>query len=81
MNQYTPNQVIELMKVIHCMGIDEFFDMMDRDIDNDPGDYMKDKFNDMKHDIFRWLCSLDNVNQTHVFDCAAKKAEWYALKR
>lgn len=81
MNEYTPGQFIELLKVLHCMSLDEFCDMFERNIECDPGDYISGKYLDMKNDMFEWLCQLDSGNQRLVFDYAAKKAEWSALKR
>lgn len=81
MNEYTPGQFVELLKILHCMSQRDFFEMFDRELDNDPGRYLEDKYLLMKKDMFRWLCELDSGNQRLVFDYAAKKYEWYVLKR
>ena len=82
MDKLTPQQFIELMKVMHCMSRDDFFEMMGRNPDcGDPGGYMSDKFNEMKANMFNWLCGLDPLNQHLVFEYAEKKAIWSTLKR
>jgi len=80
MDQYTPQQTVQIMKVFYCMGFEEFFQMYGRDIDDDPGEYLADKFGYMKKDIFKWLCELDKETINMVFDYAAKKVVIYKLK-
>jgi len=84
MDKLTPSQFIELLKVLHCLSFDQFAEMMGRNVEDDDHNfdgYLTDKFANLKNDVFRWLCELDSGNQRRVFDYAAKKAEWYALKR
>ena len=79
MDKLTPQQFIELLKILHCMNKAEFFEMMGRYEDDDPGQYMEDKFSTMNQDMFYWLCHLDPGNQHLVFEYAMKKAMWNKL--
>lgn len=81
MDEYNANQFIEMMKVLNCLSFGEFCDMFDRDQDNDPGGYMNEKYHIMRSNFLRWLCDLDSGNRRLVFDYAAKKLEWYELRR
>ena len=78
--KYTTTEYIELLKILHCLSLAEFYDMMDRDADQDPGDYVLGKFKHMSRDIFEWLCELDSSNQRRVFEYAEKKQIIYALR-
>ncbi len=83
---YSSREYIELMKILHCLSFDEFSEMYNSDHDGDPfavhrQEYLSDKFDAMKQDLFHWLCELDSINQNKVFDYASKKAIIYALKR
>lgn len=81
MNSYTPLQFREAMKVLHCLSVEEFYEMMGRNLDQDPGDYIYGKWQDMKNSIFNWMCALDEENLNLVFKYAEKKRIWYELKR
>lgn len=83
---YSPREYIDLQKIIHCLSFDEFSEMYNSGHDGDPRlshrqEYLSDKFDAMKRDLFHWVCELDSINQRKVFDFAAKKAIIYALKK
>ena len=81
MAEFTPYQYVELSKIIYCLNLDQFTEMMGREgIDHDADPYILDKFTLMKKDLFRWLCELDSGNQSLVFDYAAKRYEWQVLR-
>ena len=70
-----------MMKIVHSCSLPEFAAIFDKDPENDPGGYIKDKFMDMRLNMFEYLCQLDTGNQRALFDFAAKKQIVYALKR
>lgn len=81
-NEVTPVGFIELMKILNCLELEEYTDMMDLGVFlpgfSSPGHA---GHADMKRNMFEWLCHLDPENQRKVFEYAEKKCIWYKLKR
>jgi len=79
--RYTVSENIELMKILHCLSMEEFYKMMDRRLEQDPGEYIMGKYMHMKRDMFSWLCELDEGNCRRAFKFAESKQIWNILNR
>jgi hypothetical protein len=87
--EYTARDSVKILKVIYNLSQDDFHLMMEPDlhktfpsIENSSVEiYLNGKFQDMKQDMYFWLCSLDYENQEKVFDYAAKKLMWTKLNK
>lgn len=76
LNKYNALEFIELMKVIHCLDLEEYTEMMNHGSGNAACGYA-----DMKRNMLDWLCTLDELKRVDVFMYAEKKRIWYELKR
>lgn len=89
---YSVRDTIDIMKVFYNLGQDEFHIMMEPELhktfpsikagqSSGVENYLNGKFQEMKRDMFRWLCSLDSENQVKVFEYASKKLMWQKLNK
>jgi hypothetical protein len=90
--EYSPADIIGMMKVIHCLSQDDFHLMMEPELhktfpsikavqSTGVESYLNGKFMEMKQNMFTWLCSLDPTNQVKVFEFASKKLMWSKLNK
>jgi len=66
----TPNEFMELLRVLNCMSLDEFYAMFERTAETDAGDYILGKYNKMHRNMFEWLADLDSGSLNMVFKYA-----------
>lgn len=73
--KYTPQEYTQLLKVLYNLSLEEFYEAMGREPETDHGEYILTKFFDLRHNLFNFLCSLDETNITNLFLYADKKTK------
>jgi hypothetical protein len=68
------NEAIEVLKVIYCMGFNEFARALNVDLSDEfREEYWLNKFEALRKNMFVGLCDLDNEKQNLLWDYAKNK--------
>ena len=78
--EQNPKEYMQLLRIIHCLGWDEFNAMIEQVIDFEV-DYMEHEYRSMQRDLFGWLALRTNEELEGIFEYAEHKRIIWALKR